>query len=76
VQAKENCCDNTLLRAEENLKKKERQVQEAAKAMAEYQAKIDVVRERTAQLRALRLAKEAAERETAAARKPASVSKP
>jgi hypothetical protein len=49
-------------RAEANFKKKERQVKEGAKAMAEYEANIIATRQKTERLRALRLAKEAAER--------------
>jgi hypothetical protein len=49
-------------RAEASFKKEER-AKEGAKAMTEYQANGKVVRERMAQLKALRLAKEAAEKE-------------
>ena len=48
-------------RAEASFKKEER-AKEGAKAMTEYQASSKVIRERTAQLKALRLAKEAAEK--------------
>jgi hypothetical protein len=48
-------------RAEANFKKEER-AKEGAKAMMEYQAHSRQVREKTEKLRALRLAKEAAER--------------
>ena len=48
-------------RAEASFKKEER-AKEGAKAMMEYQANSKVVRERMAQLKALRLAKEAAEK--------------
>ena len=41
--------------------KKENQLKEAAEAMAEYQAANRAIAERTARLRQLRLAKEAAE---------------
>jgi hypothetical protein len=51
-------------RAEASFKKKERMAVEGAKAMAEYQAQMIAVRERTARLRALRLAKEAEEART------------
>ena len=62
-------------RAEASFKKEER-VREGAKAMAEHLAAAKAVDENTARLRALRLAKEAADR-TAAAAKPAPVkSKP
>jgi hypothetical protein len=48
-------------RAEASFKKEER-AKEGAKAMTEYQASGKVIRERMAQLKALRLAKEAAEK--------------
>jgi hypothetical protein len=48
-------------RAEANFKKEER-AKEGAKAMSEYQANSRQVREKTEKLRAMRLAKEAAER--------------
>ena len=48
-------------RAEAVFKKKEIQLREAAAAMAEYQAANRAVAERTARLRQLRLAQEAAE---------------
>ena len=48
-------------RAESNFKKEER-AKEGAKAMSEYQANGKLVRERMAQLKALRLAKEAADK--------------
>lgn len=43
-------------RAEAAFKKKERQLREGEKAMAEYRAKSLAIRDRTAQLKALRLA--------------------
>jgi hypothetical protein len=48
-------------RAEASFKKEER-AKEGAKVMTEYQASGKVIRERMAQLKALRLAKEAAEK--------------
>jgi hypothetical protein len=45
----------------EALFKKEQQRREGAEAMAEYEAGMKAVRERTARLRALRLAREAAQ---------------
>jgi hypothetical protein len=48
-------------RAEASFKKEER-AKEGAKAMMEYQANSKVVRERMAKLKALRLAKEAADK--------------
>ena len=47
-------------RAEARFKKEER-AREGVKAMLEYEAESRAIRERTARLRALRLAKEAAE---------------
>jgi hypothetical protein len=57
-------------RAEASFKKEER-AKEGAKAMMEYQANGRAVRERTARLKALRLAKEAADKERELAGKPA-----
>jgi hypothetical protein len=48
-------------RAEQKFKKKEIEARDASKAMAEYQASLVAQREKTARLRALREAKEAAE---------------
>jgi hypothetical protein len=47
-------------RRAEALFKKEQQLREAQKAMAEYQAQQNAMREKTARLRALRLARDAA----------------
>ena len=47
-------------RRAEALFKKEQQLREAQQAMAEYQAGLRMMRERTARLRALRLARDAA----------------
>jgi hypothetical protein len=55
-------------RAEASFKKEER-AREGAKAMQEYQVNGKIVRERMAQLKALRLAKEATEAKEAADRK-------
>jgi len=49
-------------RAEASFKRKEVQAREATKAMADYQAATAATREKTARLRAQRLAKEAADR--------------
>ena len=57
-------------RAEASFKKEER-AKDGAKAMMEYQANSRVVREKMARLKALRLAKEAAEKEPEPAAKPA-----
>lgn len=47
-------------RRAETLFKKEQQLREAEKAMAEYRAELQATRDKTARLRALRLAREAA----------------
>jgi hypothetical protein len=57
----------TKARAEAIFKRKEEQVRQGAKAWQEYQAQRRAVTERTERLRALRLAKEAAD--SAAAKK-------
>jgi hypothetical protein len=49
-------------RAEAAFNKKEQQAREGSKAAAEYAAQGQALRERTARLRTLRLAKEAADR--------------
>jgi hypothetical protein len=59
--------------AEATFAKKERQAREGAKAFADYEAQANATREKTARLRTLRLAKEAADREAAAAKKPAAL---
>jgi hypothetical protein len=51
-------------RAEASFRKEER-VKEGNEAMMEYQANIRMVREKTERLKALRLAKEAADKERA-----------
>jgi hypothetical protein len=51
-------------RAEASFKKKERRAQEGAEGMAAYKAAARAVEEKTARLRALRLAKEKAERKS------------
>jgi hypothetical protein len=56
--------DDTHARAEANFKKEER-AREGAKAMMEYLANGRMVREKTERLRALRLAKEAADKKRA-----------
>jgi hypothetical protein len=60
-------------RTDASLKKKELQAREASKAMAEYEAASRAMIEKTAKLRSLRLAREAAEAEARAAK---SVAKP
>jgi hypothetical protein len=47
-------------RRAEALFKKEQQLREAQQAMAEYQAELHMMRKKTARLRALRLARDAA----------------
>jgi hypothetical protein len=54
--------NETRARAEANFRKEER-AKEGAKAMMEYQAHSRMVREKTERLKALRLAKEAADKE-------------
>ena len=54
--------DQTRKRAEASFKKEE-QARDNAKAMTEYEAEARLVREKTARLRALRLVKEATEKE-------------
>ena len=51
-------------RRAEALFKKEQQMREAQQAMAEYQAELQAMREKTARLRALRLARDAANKKT------------
>lgn len=69
-------------RAETSFKKKEQQAREGAKARMQYEAEGHAVREKTARLRALRLAKEAADKEArdkeaeAKAKAPAPPKKP
>jgi hypothetical protein len=56
--------DEAHRRAEASFKK-ECQVREGQQAMAEYQAKVDAMREKTARLRALRLARDVANKKSA-----------
>jgi len=51
-------------RRAEALFKKEQQAHEGQQAMADYQASLDAMREKTARLRALRLARDAANKKT------------
>jgi hypothetical protein len=51
-------------RRAETLFKKEQQLREGEQAMAEYQAELRATREKTARLRALRLARDAANQKT------------
>lgn len=61
TKASEARSSEARARAEASFKKEER-AKEGAKAITEYQANGKIVRERMAQLKALRLAKEAAEK--------------
>ena len=56
--------DEACARAEASFRKEER-AKEGGKAMMEYQANSRVIREKTERLKALRLAKEAADKEPA-----------
>ncbi len=56
--------DDVRARAEANFKKEAR-AKEGAKAMMEYQANSRIIREKTERLKALRLAKEAADKASA-----------
>jgi hypothetical protein len=62
-------------RTEASLKKKELQAREASKAMAEYEAASRALVEKTARLRSLRLAREAAEAEARASKPPTKAKK-
>ncbi len=53
-------------RAEASFKKKEQQAREGAEARMQYEAERNAVRDKTARLKSLRLAKEAADKETEA----------
>jgi len=61
TKASEARSSEARTRAEASFRKEER-AKDGAKAMMEYQAHGRIVREKTAKLRALRLAKEAAEK--------------
>jgi hypothetical protein len=61
--------DQVRAQAEANFRKEER-AREGAKAMLDYEADGRATREKTARLRALRLAKEAVERAAITAHKP------
>jgi len=61
-------------RAEGAFKRKEQARVEGEKAMSEYKAQQRAIREKTARLRALRLARDDAAKNTAAPTKPRSVS--
>jgi hypothetical protein len=54
--------DTALARAEAQFKKKEQQARDGKQARAEYDAQQQAIREKTARLRALRLARDAARR--------------
>ena len=61
TRASEASSSEARARAEANFKKEER-AKEGAKAMMEYQANSRLVREKTERLKALRLAKDAADK--------------
>jgi hypothetical protein len=63
-------------RRAETLFKKEQQLREAEKAMAEYRAELQATREKTARLRALRLAREAANQKPSRGKQEAANQKP
>lgn len=67
--------DAAKARAEATFKKKQ-QAQEGAEAWAEYNAQRRAIAEKTERLRALRLAKEAADKTAAARAAPAGVPRP
>ena len=69
TRASEASSSEARARAEANFKKEER-AKEGAKAMTEYVANGKAVRERMAELKAMRLAKEAQETVKEAAAKP------
>jgi hypothetical protein len=58
-------------RRAEALFKKEQQLREGQQAMAEYQAELRAMREKTARLRALRLARDAVNQKALSAARPA-----
>ena len=60
-------------RADASFKRKELQVREGAKAVADYEADARAVEKNTARLRALRLGREEGARQAAAAKKSAQV---
>ena len=70
TKASEARSSEARARAEASFRKEER-AKDGAKAMMEYQAHSRVVREKTAKLKALRLAKEAAEKAVEPAKKTA-----
>ena len=70
TKASEARSSEARTRAEASFRKEER-AKDGAKAMMEYQAHGRIVREKTAKLRALRLAKEAAEKAVEPAKKTA-----
>jgi hypothetical protein len=63
-------------RAEASFKKQEQRAREGAKAMADYEAEGRAMREKTARLKSLRMAKQAAGKEVVAEREPTSARSP
>jgi hypothetical protein len=57
-------------RAEASFKKQEQRAREGAKAMADYEAEGRAMREKTARLKLLRMAKQAAEKEVGSESEP------
>jgi hypothetical protein len=70
TRASEARADEVKARAEASFKKEER-AKEGARAMMEYQASGKAAREKMAQLKALRLAKEAADKAAELTKAPA-----
>ena len=70
TKASEARSSEARTRAEASFRKEER-AKDGAKAMMEYQAQGRFVRDKMAKLRALRLAKEAAEKQAGRTEKPA-----
>jgi hypothetical protein len=63
-------------RAEASFKKQEQRAREGAKAMADYEAEGRAMREKTARLKSLRMAKQAAGKEVVAESEPATSRSP
>jgi hypothetical protein len=59
-------------RADASFKRKELQVRQGTKALADYEAAVRAVEKNTARLKALRLAREEQDRQAAAAKKSSS----
>ena len=70
MQIRENKAQQMQARAEAAFKRKEDQARDGAAAMAEYKANTRAVEQKTARLKALRLAKEAADLDAASSLPP------